>query len=93
MKLTKDFAYMELQKIMKEKVLLVVGTGASMALDPRFGMGALRDELCNKIPDKISHDRDAVEQWKKVLYVLNNNGDLESALNEVKNKILDLLEY
>ena len=88
MKLTKDFAYMELQKIMKEKVLLVVGTGASMALDPRFGMGALRDELCNKIPDKISHDRDAVDQWEKVLYVLNNNGDLESALNEVKNKIL-----
>jgi hypothetical protein len=88
MELTKDLAYRELQQILKDKVLLVVGTGASMALDPRFGMGALGEELRNKIPDKISHDRDAVKQWEKVLDKINVDGDLESALNEVRNKVL-----
>ena len=48
--LTVDLAYRELQQILQDKVLLVVGTGASMALDRRFGMGALSKKPKKKIP-------------------------------------------
>ena len=88
MELTKDSAYRELQQILKDKVLLVVGTGASMGLDTRFGIGALKEELCHKIPDKISHDKIAAKQWKKVLERLNSNGDLEGALNVEEPSLL-----
>ena len=43
--LTVDLAYTELQQILQDKVLLVVGTG-----DKQFGMGALSKKLKKKIP-------------------------------------------
>ncbi|MCU0286749.1 MAG: hypothetical protein MUF15_10145 [Acidobacteria bacterium] len=53
MELTKGLAFDALQKIFKKKFLLIIGTGASCALDHRFGMPALAKELKEKIPGEI----------------------------------------
>jgi hypothetical protein len=42
MELTKDLAYSGLQQILRDKVLLVIGTGASMALDRRYKLKILK---------------------------------------------------
>lgn len=86
--LTIDTAYKELQQILNEKVLLVVGTGASMAVDIRFGMGALSEELLKKIPCQIESNDKSKIQWQKVADKLQNGIDLESALKETNNKFL-----
>jgi signal peptidase I len=86
--LTIDTAYKELQQILNEKVLLVVGTGASMAVDIRFGMNALSDELFKKIPCQIESNDKSKIQWQKVADKLQNGIDLESALKEVNDKFL-----
>lgn len=85
--LTVDLAYTELQQILRDKVLLVVGTGASMALDPRFGMGALGEELLEKIPGLIKKDDEAKDQWKEVEKILKVD-NLENALTEVSSEFL-----
>jgi len=86
--LTIDTAYKELQQMLNEKVLLVVGTGASMAVDIRFGMGALSEELLKKIPCQIESDDKSKIQWQKVADKLQKGIDLESALKETNDKFL-----
>jgi hypothetical protein len=86
--LTIDTAYKELQQILNEKILLVVGTGASMAVDIRFGMGALSEELLKKIPNQIKSDNNSEKQWQQVADKLQKGIDLESALKETNNKFL-----
>ena len=88
MELTKDLAYSELQQILRDKVLLVVGTGASMALDHRFGMEALSSELLKKIPGRINGSDEAKKQWEVVAKKLEEGIDLESALKETNDKFL-----
>lgn len=86
--LTKDEAYKELQGILREKVLLVVGTGASMALDTKFGMWALSEELRDDLPKQIEDNDEAKAQWGKVETRLKKDGNLEAALEEADNKFL-----
>lgn len=86
--LTIETAYKELQQILDEKVLLVVGTGASMAVDVRFGMGALSEELLKKIPHQIKSNNNSEKQWQQVADKLQKGIDLESALKETNNKFL-----
>lgn len=88
MELTVDFAYKEFQQILRDKVLVVVGSGASMALDRRFGMKALSDQLLKEIPGTISGDTKAEKQWQAVSRKLKEEIDLESALKEVTNEFL-----
>jgi hypothetical protein len=86
--LTIETAYKELQQILDEKVLLVVGTGASMAVDIRFGMGALSEELLKKIPNQIKSNNNSEKQWQQVAGKLQNDIDLESALKETNDNFL-----
>jgi hypothetical protein len=80
MNLDQDTVIKEFQGILKKHPLLVVGTGASCALDPRFGMPELEKELRRT----IQPGSDA-EQWDQVLASLSLVGGkgLEDALDAV----------
>ena len=54
----------------------------SCALDPRFGMPALKDELLLRVNPE-SHDSVQVRQWKRVVDSLDHENGLESALDEI----------
>jgi hypothetical protein len=78
MKLDLDKAIQEFQGILKKHPVLVVGTGASCALDPRFGIVELAKELRRTVqpgPD--------AEQWRRVLASLDDGKGLEDALDAV----------
>jgi hypothetical protein len=80
MNLDLDKAFQELQRILKKHPVLVVGTGASCALDPRFGMFELAEQLHRTIQPGNGSD---AEQWKQVLASLADGKGLEEALNAV----------
>jgi hypothetical protein len=78
MNLDLDKAIQEFQGILKKHPVLVIGTGASCALDPRFGMPELGKELRRTVqPGSES------EQWKRVLASLDGGKGLEDALDAV----------
>ena len=59
----------------------------SSALDPRFGMSALKEELAERVtPDCEVPEREC--QWTNVLDSLADGKDLETALNDVTNNSL-----
>jgi hypothetical protein len=78
MSLDLDTALQEIQRILKRHPVLVVGTGASCALDPRFGMEALEKELERKL-EPGAHEG----EWKQALARLHAKQGLEEALNVV----------
>ena len=87
--LTKEIAYKELQNFFKNpsSPLVLFGSGMSCAVDTGFGMEALKKELIEKLgSEKLSKSQET--QWSNVLNELNNDIDLEKALNKVKDKIL-----
>ena len=51
--LTVEIAYKALQNFMQQKPFVLLGSGTSCAVDPRFGMTALRDYLVGAIPGKM----------------------------------------
>ncbi len=84
-KLEKETAFKNIRDIFDKKVLVVVGTGASMSVDPRFGMASLTDELRRKIPDVISSSKDLKKIWEEIEEKINKTG-LEKALDGVDNQ-------
>ncbi|MEK7436433.1 MAG: SIR2 family protein [Pseudomonadota bacterium] len=80
MNLDLDKAFQELQRILKKHPVLVVGTGASCALDPRFGMFELAEQLHRTVQPGNGSD---AEQWKQVLSSLADGKGLEEAFNAV----------
>jgi len=74
-----DNAFQEFQAILKKHPVLVIGTGASCALDSRFGMPELAKELCRTVRPLGSE----AEQWKGVLASLDDGKGLEGALDAV----------
>ncbi len=78
MNLDVDKAIQELQGVLKKHPLLVVGTGASCALDPRFGM----IELAKELRREVQPDSDT-KQWERVLAELDGGKGLEEALDAV----------
>jgi len=80
MNLDLDKAIQEFQGILKKHPVLVVGTGASCAIDPRFGMFELAKELHRTVQPGKGSD---AEQWKRVLASLDDGKGLEDALNAV----------
>jgi len=87
--LNNEKIYRVLQDILKEKVLLVIGTGSSMSLDQNFGMEKLKQELLSKIPDAISSFENAGKaQWEEVKKRLDNGFILETAMNDIRDKSL-----
>ncbi len=78
MNLDLDKASQEFQGVLKKHPVLVVGTGPSRALDPRFGMRELAMELHRTVQPGSD-----TEQWKQVLASLDSGKGLEDALDVV----------
>ena len=77
--LTKDAAFASIRDFFREIPLIIFGSGMSCALDVRFGMGALRNELCSRIsPESLPPLQKG--QWESVQEALNSGSDLEASL-------------
>jgi len=88
-KLDIETAYSTIRNIFDKKVLIVVGTGASMAVDPEFGMVALAEELNRKMRDVVSSDKALENLWNKINEKIKDVG-LEKALDGINNEDLRL---
>lgn len=85
--LTQEIAVSFIREFFRDKPFIVFGTGMSCALDSRFGMAALKDELLRKIvPDQDISEQ--VHQWLQVTRQLQSDGNLESALDAVTDAAL-----
>jgi len=85
--LTEEIATKALHNFFREKPFVFFGTGMSCALDPRFGMPALKDELIKNVaPDPKSLEQG--RQWQQVVESLQNGSDLESALDNINDSAL-----
>ena len=85
--LTEEIAIAAIRDFFGDKPFVFFGTGMSCALDTRFGMPSLKDELPAKVvPD--TQDSEQVRQWSMVLESLQNGNDLETALNSVADLAL-----
>ena len=85
--LTEEIAMKTIRDFFRDKPFVLFGTGMSCALDPRFGMPALRDELyCNVVPDSQASAQG--RQWKKVIESLQTGIGLETALDNVTDPSL-----
>jgi len=87
MKLTKEIAFEELQNFFQEKPFVLFGTGMSMAVNPVFGMNALKNYLLANIKEE-NLEENQITEWNEVKESLNKNNDFESAMNNVKDKAL-----
>lgn len=83
-----DYIYSEIQNRLNTRVALVIGTGASMAVNYDFGMPSLERKLKINIPNLIINDKKAQVDWCNVVEKINQNIDFENALNEVKSEYL-----
>lgn len=68
--------------------LIVFGTGTSCAIDIRFGMSKLKEELIEKVPQIILGKIDLEKEWFEVVNNLNSNIDLEHSMDRVKSEEL-----
>jgi hypothetical protein len=85
MTLDLDAAFQEFQRILKRHPVLIVGTGASCAVDPRFGMPALADALRRKLRPSPGAE---TLQWSQVLEGLKAKEGFEQALDAVLERAL-----
>ena len=77
-----DHIYEEIQTRLSKRTILIVGTGASIALDWQFGMAALEKRLNKTIPPLIKTPLEQKE-WDAVLEARKANKDFESSLSAV----------
>lgn len=85
--LTEKYAIKAIRDFFRDTPFVVFGTGMSCALDPRFGMPALRDELSSSVvPESCSPEQE--QQWMDVMEALQNGSGLETALNNVSDSTL-----
>ena len=87
--LTEDIAIQAFRDFFREKPFLFFGTGMSCALDPRFGMSALKDALVTAMESQKLTDTQKTG-WLSVDSALQNGSDLENALNSISDP--DLLK-
>ena len=83
--LERDVAVESLKGFFRSKPLVFVGTGASCAVDKRFGMSALKAELLQKVGSALKTDVQRNE-WRSVETSLGGGVDLETALNRVSDQ-------
>ena len=87
--LTEKIAINAIRDFFREKPFVFFGTGMSCALDLRFGMPALKDELAQNVtPDSQASEQR--REWTKVMESLQDGKDLETAINSVTD--LSLLQ-
>lgn len=85
--LTEEIAVTAIREFFGDKPFVFFGTGMSCALDTRFGMPSLKDELAaNVFPEP--QDSEQVQQWNMVMESLQKGYDLETALNNVASATL-----
>ena len=85
--LTEEIAITAIREFLGDKPFVFFGTGMSCALDTRFGMPSLKEELpANVAP--VLQDLEQVRQWNLVLESLERGNDLETALNSVFDSTL-----
>ena len=85
--LTEEIAINAIRDFFRDKPFVLFGTGMSCALDSRFGMPALEDELSQSVfpgPQAFEQER----QWTKVMESLQNGSGLETALDNVTDSSL-----
>jgi hypothetical protein len=87
--LTEEVAFKKIRDFFREKPFLVFGTGMSCALDTKFGMHALQDELLLRMKEH-SLNEEQNRQWEQVEQSLEDGLDLESSLDSVTDS--DLLK-
>ncbi len=85
--LTEDVAINSIRDFFHNKPFLFFGSGMSCALDVRFGMTALKDELLLQIK-QCPLNMEQVRQWDQVAQSLQNGSDLESSLDNVTDSEL-----
>jgi hypothetical protein len=88
MELTKDIAYKELRKFFDSQspsTMIIFGTGTSCAIDWRFGMSKLKEELEEKVPIAIRGVTGLEKEWSNVVNDLNRGFDLENSMNHAKS--------
>ena len=80
--LTEEIAFNAIRAFFRDKPFVVFGTGLSCALDPRFGMSALENELFqNVVPDPGVPEQ--VRQWHEAEKALRARSGLETALDSI----------
>ena len=85
--MTEEIAITKIRDFFEDKPFVFFGTGMSCALDPKFGMQALKDDLLEKVvPD--SSESGQVQQWKMVTESLETGNNLEAALDNVTDSAL-----
>lgn len=80
-------AFEAVRDFFRDRPLVFLGTGMSCALDVRFGMPALRDELLRSISPNAGAALQVAE-WGAVARSLQDGEDLESSLNHVTDPAL-----
>lgn len=85
MALDLDTVFQDFQRILKRHPVLIIGTGASCAVDHRFGMPALADELRRIVRPSLGTEE---KQWSQVLLNLKAKKGLEQALDAVTERSL-----
>ncbi|HEY6000188.1 MAG TPA: SIR2 family protein [bacterium] len=85
--LTEEIAVDSIRDFFRDKPFLFFGTGMSCALDPRFGMATLKDELVQRIGE-LTLAAEQHRQWQQVSQSLSGGADLESSLDGVTDSEL-----
>ncbi|MDR0719112.1 MAG: SIR2 family protein [Treponema sp.] len=85
--LTEEIIIERFHDFFREKPFIFFGTGMSCALDNRFGMVALKNELVSELP-KYKLNANQEKEWQSVVSSLNAGKDLENALNAVTEQEL-----
>ncbi len=85
--LTKEIAFDSLKTFFREKPFIVMGTGMSCAIDDRFGMASLAEELIQKVGELCSSAKQQ-EEWKAVESAIKSGADIESSLDNVTDEAL-----
>lgn len=90
--LTEKIAFEALQSFFRRKPFVIFGTGTSMGVDLKFGMGALQSHLESTIPGN-GLNTEQRKQWDDVIQDLRKmNPDFEAAMNNVQDSnLLDMI--
>jgi hypothetical protein len=92
--LTEKIALESLNNFFRLTPFILFGTGASCAVDPAFGMEALKNYLVKNLSSDHMDDIQK-EQWATVLDKLEKGIDLENAMYDVRDErlIRDIINY
>lgn len=86
-----DRIYRNIQEIFSYKLLLVVGSGASCALDGNFGVYALSEHLKQIIPGLVNGNDALSSEWNSVAEKLSKGIQLEDALNDTSDELVAVI--